>query len=289
MKIGIAIKPDINGGTAILHELIDWARTKGHSLIVDPEAQSLLSDTRFKSMQRAEMVSASDIVVSLGGDGTLISVARHANADGPVFVGVHFGTFGFLTEIKSEELIACLERYIAGELKAQERCVLKACVMRGGAEVFSSLAINDVAVQKGAAGRLVTVELGINGESVSVIRGDGIIIASPTGSTAYSLSAGGSIVHPSLPATLITPICPHSLSSRPLIVGLDSEISVSMPDYDTEMYVTVDGQLSLLLEKDDIVRAQRAPFAVRFLRSPSMSYFDILRAKLHWGHGALSH
>jgi NAD+ kinase len=229
------------------------------------------------------MVERADPIITLGGDGTLIGVARYVEGKSPVFVGVNFGNLGFLTEIRPDELMSVLDDVVKGGVKCAERLLIDVQVHRKGVIVFESRAVNDVVVQKGARSRLPQLDLAVNGHDVARIRPDGIILSTPTGSTAYSLAAGGSIAHPSLSVILVTPICPHSLTNRPLILPGSAMVEVELPRFDDEVIVTVDGQVSAPLESGDIVKVSQAKQTVKFVVSREKSYFDILRTKLNWG------
>jgi NAD+ kinase len=230
-----------------------------------------------------ELVNRADPIVTLGGDGTLIGVARHVHGASPLFIGVNFGNLGFLTEVRPDEVFSVIERALAKQVRCAERVLLTVQLERDGRVVFESQAVNDVVVQKGARARLPDLDLMVNQQDVARIRADGIIFATPTGSTAYSLAAGGSIAHPSLSVILVTPICPHSLTNRPLILPGSAKIQVTLPQFDDEVLVTVDGQISEQLRTGDIVRVRQAEQTVKFVISPEQGYFDILRTKLNWG------
>ena len=234
-------------------------------------------------MATDKLATSADPVVTLGGDGTLIGVARYVQGQSPVMIGVNFGNLGFLTEILPSELFSTISNVLSGSSRFAVRSMLMAEVYRQGELIFSSQAVNDAVVQKGVRERLLDLDLAVDGEAVMRLRADGIIIATPTGSTAYSLSAGGSIAHPSLEVALITPICPHSLTNRPLVLGLDSNIRITVPNYDGKVFLTIDGQVSTQLLPGDALCLQRAKHSVRFVRSPGKSYYDILRTKLNWG------
>jgi NAD+ kinase len=224
-----------------------------------------------------------DPIVILGGDGTLIGVGRYVEKSSPTLVGVNFGNLGFLTEIAPEELFTTIEAVLAGSAAIGTRSMLRAEVWRNETLLFSSQAVNDAVVQKGARARLLDLDIAVNGEEIMRLRCDGLIAATPTGSTAYSLAAGGSIVHPSLAVMLVTPICAHSLTSRPLILPLDAAFSVSIPQYEGRVFLMIDGQDNVELRSGDVVRITKAKNTVKFVKSPRKSYFDILRTKLNWG------
>jgi NAD+ kinase len=227
-----------------------------------------------------------DLIVSLGGDGTLIGVARYVRERSPVLLGVNFGTLGFLTEIAPAELFQTLEAYFSNRVEYGTRLMLHVEVVRNREVIFASEAVNDAVVQKGTKSPLISMDFWVNSENVMRLRADGLIVATPTGSTAYSLAAGGSIVFPSLGVYLVTPICPHSLTSRPLILPVDAELSVGIPYREADILLNIDGQVTLELEAHDTVRVIRSKYDVRFVRSPSRSYFDILRGKLNWGRSS---
>jgi NAD+ kinase len=231
----------------------------------------------------AELVSRVETIVTLGGDGTLIGVARYVQGESPLFVGVNFGNLGFLTEVRPEELFAVLQDALESKISSAERTLLQVQVEREGAAFFTSQAVNDVVVQKGATTPLPDLDLSVNGHAVARIRADGIIFATPTGSTAYSLAAGGSIAHPSVNVILVTPVCPHSLTNRPLILPGTASIEVELPRFHEEVLVTVDGQVSKALQPGDKIKVSQAKQRVRFVISKDQSYFDILRTKLNWG------
>ncbi len=282
VQIGAAIKPGISSARDLLEQILNWCGTKGHVLSIEQSSARDIPGLKIPQLPVHELVQSSDWVISIGGDGTLIWLARHAREDGPLFIGVHFGTFGFLTDVKSTELLTTLDSIDGGITAAEERGTLLVRVMREGAEILGSPAVNDAVIQRGSRGRILDIDLTVNGEAVTRLRGDGLILATPSGSTAYSLSAGGPIVHPTLPAVLITPICAHSLTNRPLIMGIESEIRVTVPAYEGRVFLTIDGQESLQLKSGDEVLVSEGSCRIRFIRDPSLSYYDILRTKLNW-------
>lgn len=281
-RIGLVIRPRSQKAVNLAREVVSWCQA--HSLILDvcPQTAKALK-LAGNGVSAREMVQRADPIITLGGDGTLIGVARYVAGASPVFVGVNFGNLGFLTEVSPDELIPVLDTVEQGSVQCAERVLLEVQVHRKGSVVFESRAVNDVVVQKGARSRLPDLDLSVNGNDVARIRADGIILATPTGSTAYSLAAGGSIAHPSLSVILVTPICPHSLTNRPLILPGSAQVEVELPKFDDEVIVTVDGQVSEPLLSGDIVKVSQARQAVKFVVSKEKSYFDILRTKLNWG------
>ncbi len=225
-----------------------------------------------------------DVAIVIGGDGTLLSVARHlADFEVPL-IGVNLGRLGFLTDIPAENMTAELGPILDGDYQVEERCLLCADIIRNGETVHTSKAFNDVVVNKGELARLIEFETYLDGHFVNSMLADGIIIATPTGSTAYALSAGGPLLHPTLPAIVLVPICPHTLSDRPIVVSSDSVVEIVMTGTrEQRANVTFDGQLHHPLRDHDRISVRRAPKPVRLWRPSGRNHFDVLRAKLQWG------
>lgn len=280
--IGLVARPGNPQAQALANEVVTWCAARNISLLVESQTAQGLS-LPVPGVSSRELVEKADPIVTLGGDGTLIGVARHVRGSSPLFVGVNFGNLGFLTEVRPDELFATLDTVLSGKGSSAERVLLFVQVERDGKVIFDSQAVNDVIVQKGARSRLPEFDVEVNGHDLARIRADGVIFATPTGSTAYSLAAGGSIAHPALSVILVTPICPHSLTNRPLIIPGSSRIEVRLPNFDDEVLVTVDGQVSEELLPGDVVKVVQAKQSVRFVISAEKSYFDILRTKLNWG------
>ncbi len=281
-KIGLVIRAGVKDALKCAEELISWSTKQGHEVLLEQQSQRLLG-AKGKGFYREELATQCDPIVTLGGDGTLIGVARYVGVKAPVIVGVNFGSLGFLTEISPKQMFSVLQEVLQGNAACGERNMLLCEVYRDGALFFSSQAVNDGVIQKGVREKLLELDFAVNEEDVMRIRGDGLIVATPTGSTAYSLAAGGSIVYPSLEVFLITPICPHSLTNRPFVLPLDRVLKVTIPPYDGKVFLNVDGQVSVALQSGDIVKIARSKNRLKFARSPSSSYFEILRSKLNWG------
>jgi NAD+ kinase len=281
-RIGLVIRPGSPKVVTLAREVLAWCAERSLSVDVDVQTAKVLKLTQ-SGITPKELVERADPIVTLGGDGTLIGVARHVKGASPVFIGVNFGNLGFLTEVRPDELFPVVEQALRSEVSCAERVLLTVQLEREGTVVFESQAVNDVVVQKGARSPLPELDLSVNRHDVARIRADGIIFATPTGSTAYSLAAGGSIAHPSLSVILVTPICPHSLTNRPLILPGSASIKVNLPRFDDEVLVTVDGQVSEPLRSGDVVRVGQAHQTVKFVISKEKGYFDILRTKLNWG------
>lgn len=229
-----------------------------------------------------EVIGAhADLAVVLGGDGTMLNAARRLGRFRVPLVGVNQGRLGFMTDIARSDMLSCMEDLLDGRFVAESRLMLDTEVIRGGREVVSNLALNDIVVDKGPIGRMIELELFIDGEFIYKLRADGLIVTTPTGSTAYSLSANGPILHPGLGGIGLVPLCPHALTNRPLVIGDRSEIELRITHGD-DPRVHLDGQVTVDLKAHDVVRIRRSGFSVRFLHPPGYSYYSMLRQKLHW-------
>ena len=224
-----------------------------------------------------------DLVVVLGGDGTLLKAARlYGHQEAPI-LGVNLGGLGFLTEISLDELRLLFEGILQGDYQTENRMVLTARIVREG-EVYPVIPfLNDVVINKGALARIIDLETSIGGQFLTSYRGDGLIVATPTGSTAYNLSAGGPILHPALKTILLTPICPFTLTNRPIILQDDAVIDIRLGTKASEVWLTFDGQVGYPLNAGDVVRVQKAVKSIRLIKTPFKNYFEILRTKLKWG------
>ncbi len=233
---------------------------------------------------RSELGRRVDLLITFGGDGTLLSMARHAPPDVPV-LGVNMGTLGFLTEVPVEEFQEMLEHVLAGDFRVEPRATLDITVIGPGRDDRRYRALNDAAINKSALARIIEMRVTVAGMFVSSFRADGLIVSTPTGSTAYNLSAGGPIIYPTMSAVVITPICPHMLSNRPLVLPdeLDIEIGISNPSEDQEIYLTLDGQEGFPISEHDRVCVKKSEHRVLLVQSSGKNYFDVLRNKLKWG------
>jgi NAD+ kinase len=229
------------------------------------------------------VADASQLLLVLGGDGTMLAAARLAAPRRIPILPINMGSLGFLTSFTLDELYPALEETLAGNPSISQRVMLLAELVRAGIVLDSQSALNDVVIHKGALARMIQLELSINSDFVCRYRADGLIVSSPTGSTAYSLSAGGPIVHPAVEAFIITPICPHMLSDRPLVVRDYCCLEVKLNGDAESVYLTLDGQRGVPLEPTDILRVQRAKEVLQLIQPPKKPYFDILRNKLKWG------
>lgn len=230
-----------------------------------------------------KLANDADLVVVLGGDGTLIHAARVLRGRSAPILGVNLGSLGFMTEVRQDEFFDILAEVLAGRFKVDSRMKLSCRLWRGADLILEDEVLNDVVINKGALARIAAHETIIDSEYVTTYYSDGIIVATPTGSTAYSLSAGGPIVHPALDSVIVSPICSHALTPRPIVVPPDRTIQISLKSETVDVYLTLDGQSGHALQSGDRIEVQRSPHRTFLIRNPRMGYFAILRQKLHWG------
>ncbi len=270
-------KPDIS--KEVLGELTGWLRQKNYNVLLGPETARIVGAT---SDHKAEDIpSRVELIIVLGGDGTLLSVARLAHAHEVPILAVNLGSLGFLTEVALPELYQTLEVVLKGEYSTENRMLLSSVLYRDGDLVRNDFVLNDVVINKSAA-RIVNLEVLVDSQYMTSYRADGLIIATPTGSTAYSLSAGGPILHPAMKALLLCPICPFALTDRPIVVPDPSVLQVRLTT-DEEVQITLDGQMGYPMFRDDTLEVRQAPTPVRLVQAPGKNYYQILRKKLHWG------
>ena len=224
-----------------------------------------------------------ELIVVMGGDGTILSVARHYGQKGIPLLGVNVGGLGFLTEVSLDELYPCMERVLAAQYQVEERLMLTATLFREGRAIWEEHVLNDAVINKGALARIAGLTICIDGEYLTTYRADGLIIATPTGSTAYTLSAGGPIVFPTLRHLILLPICPHTLSNRPIILPESVTVGVTLDDKGQDLYLTLDGQVGQTIQPGDRMEVRACPHNLKLVISPHRSYFQILRTKLGWG------
>lgn len=283
--IGIAAKTTSRAALEYALRIGNDLRARGLDVIFDEDsARELGGDLR--SARKPELARQCDLLITFGGDGTLLSVARHAPEHVPI-VGVNMGTLGFLTEIRVEEFPHVLERVLEGHYFVEPRVTFTVSV--GGPDRDPSRTfrvLNDLAINKSAVARIIEMRVSVAGLFVSTFRGDGLIVATPTGSTAYNLSAGGPIIYPTMGAVVITPICPHMLTNRPIVLPDELDIEISLTTTDArDIYLTLDGQEGFELTERDRVCVRKSEERVLLVQSPDKNYFDVLRNKLKWGEG----
>jgi NAD+ kinase len=280
--VGLVGKYNNQGMEASVRALGEFLRGRGHAvLLASLTAEHLgIQDFPIRSLQ--DLAAKSDAVVVLGGDGTMLSIARELAPQGVPLIGINQGRLGFLTDITADGMFEAVAEILSGQYVAEERILLNGQVHRDGERVFEAIAFNDVVVGKGGTGRLIDLEIAINNEFVYSQRADGLVVTSPTGTTAYALSAGGPIMHPTLEAVALVPICPHTLSARPIVVSSHSRIEIHLT-YADDARVHFDGQIYFDLMGGDHVWITRASRPITLLHPHSYSYYDTLRQKLHWG------
>jgi NAD+ kinase len=283
--IGIAAKTTSPDALAYAKQVGGELRERGLSVIYDEEMAREVGITT-DTFAKAELGRNSDLLITFGGDGTLLSVARHAPEHVPI-IGVNMGTLGFLTEIRVDEFPTVLDRVLAGEYNVEPRVAFEVSV--SGPTRDSSVryrVLNDCAINKSAVARIIEMRVSVAGLFVSTFRGDGLIVATPTGSTAYNLSAGGPIIYPTMNAVVLTPICPHMLTNRPLVLPdeLDIEIRLTTPDA-KDIFLSLDGQEGFEIGDSDSICIRKSEERVLLVQSPDKNYFDVLRNKLKWGEG----
>jgi NAD+ kinase len=286
-RVGLVAKGGLDAAAGALAELAGWLEARDVHAVFETETAALAGlPAGRRTVSRDDLPRACDLIVVLGGDGTLIGMAdRIAEAGADVAIlGVNFGSLGFLTEITLPELYPSLESVLAGTAQIEERMMLRSRTLRGGAVHAERLALNDVVITKGALSRIIDLEVEIGGRPVMRVRADGLIVGSPTGSTAYNLAAGGPILHPEVDALLLTPIAPHMLTNRPVVVPASSEIRVkpAVNGSNEQMFVTIDGQSGHALQPADEICITRADRPLRLVRASTRTYFDVLRQKLKW-------
>jgi NAD+ kinase len=280
--VGIISRPRRKQLSGVLPPLLDWLGARGARALYDEETADSL-EKPLAARSREELASESDLLLVLGGDGTLLAAARVAAPRGVPILPVNMGSLGFLTSFTLDEMFPALEDALAGRSSISERIMLRTELARGGHVVDGQRVVNEAVINKGALARMIELELKIDDAFVCRYRADGLIVATPTGSTAYSLSAGGPIIHPSVESLVITPICPHTLSDRPLVVRDSSSIEVILSGDAESVFLTLDGQKGILMQSGDSVHIARAPECLKLIQPPRKSYFDILRSKLKWG------
>ncbi|HTS69193.1 MAG TPA: NAD(+)/NADH kinase [Terriglobia bacterium] len=281
-RVGIISKPKKAEVREIVPDLLVWLRERSIEAFIDKETGAIMK-TKDRCLTRNEMPDQVDLLIVLGGDGTLLATARALNRKPVPILAVNLGGLGFLTEITREELYPTLETVVAGAHQTDRRVQIEGELIRTDEVLTTFLALNDVVLNKGAIARIFDFELRANGELVSTYKSDGLIVSTPTGSTAYSLAAGGPIVTPSVEAFVVTPICAHTLTHRPLVLPNSVHLEVTVKSQREAAYLTVDGQVGIATHSEDQVRMRKADSCVELVRPPSTPYFQILQKKLKWG------
>jgi NAD+ kinase len=286
-SVGVLAKEGLTDAAPHLAGLVTWLRERGLEVVLETGTAELAGLSDQPALSRDAIVGHVDLLIVLGGDGTMLGMAARIGraALATPILGVNFGRLGFLTEVTLEELYPALEAVLAGTAPVHERRLLRAVTLRENQPVAENIVLNDVVVTRGEISRVINLTVTVNGRFVTRVKADGIIVASPTGSTAYNLAASGPIVHPEVDALLITPIAPHTLANRPIVIPGHSTVDVSPLETGRahDVFATFDGQAGHRLADNDIVRITCAPSPVRLVGSLTRGYFDTLREKLGWG------
>ncbi|MGH9378466.1 MAG: NAD(+)/NADH kinase [Terriglobia bacterium] len=281
-KVGITSKPRKTEIRHIVPPLAAWLRERGLEVLMDKETGANIEASE-PCLSRNEVVASADLVVVLGGDGTLLATARAVGEKPVPVLAVNLGALGFLTVITLAELYPTLELVLAGAFKTERRVRIESEVRRNGAVASSFVALNDVVLNKGAIARVLDFDVWADGRFISTYKSDGLIISTPTGSTAYSLAAGGPVVVPAVNAFIVTPICAHTLTNRAIVLPDSMTLEVAMKSHLESVYLTIDGQVAIALRSDDRVCVRRSGSFVTLIQPPEKTYFEVLRQKLKWG------
>ncbi len=280
--VGITSKPRKAEVREVVLQLVEWLRSRGVEFLLDEETAANLGagDT---GLARPEIAAKADLLVVLGGDGTLLATARSLNRKLVPILAVNLGGLGFLTVIPLDELYSTLEMVFTGSFPTERRARIEAEVVRSRQTASTFLALNDIVLNKGAIARLLDFDVWVNGKFITTYKSDGLIVSTPTGSTAYSLAAGGPVIVPTVSAFIMAPICAHTLTHRPIVLPDSVEIEIAMKDHQESVYITVDGQEALGLRSEDRIRLRRSDHSIELIQPPHKDYFEILRQKLKWG------
>jgi NAD+ kinase len=279
-RVGVALKTTSAEAADLGKRLLDDLGRRGLEAVIDSESGKALDAA--DTVDRSDLPSQVDLVVVLGGDGTLLSVTR-GEIDGTPILGINMGTLGFLTEHPAEDLFPMLETVLAGRAATVRRERLLVTVESPGRDPITHRVLNDAVINKSALARMLDLSVHVNDDLVSRFRADGLIIATPTGSTAYNLSAGGPILYPTLGVMVVTPICPHTLTNRPLVLSLDSKVEMRLERHSEEVWLTLDGQQGFPLSTEDLVRIEPCADPVYLVTDRDHTYFQVLHRKLKWG------
>jgi NAD+ kinase len=287
-RASLVARHTLPAALAALAEAAAHLESRGCQPVIEAtSARAASLGTRWPTVPRERLGDTVDVVIAFGGDGTLLDAASavaHSTFDAPL-LGVNLGHLGFLTEIGRSEMLPALDRLLAGQTTTETRLLLSGRVTRGGAILAAHLALNDIVVTRGALARMIEIDVDFDAQFVSHVKADGLIVATATGSTAYNLSAGGPILHPSADAIVLTPLAPHALTNRPLVLPASSHIQLKpVIDPDSDPVLTFDGQYGVPLQAGDLVDILRAPRALRLMRTSARTHFDMLREKLKWGN-----
>jgi NAD+ kinase len=281
-RVGLVAKPDAREAQRVVLTLLEWLTARDVAVVLEKETAALAPAASVPSARKSDLPAQVDALVVLGGDGTLLSMARAVGDLGVPILGVNLGGLGFLTATTLDEMLPALEALLAGEMAVEERMLLGARLVRGGQAAGEYSALNDVVITKSAMSRIIDLAVSVDGRHATAYRADGLIISTPTGSTAYNLSAGGPILFPTMDAVVLTPIAPHTLSNRPIVLPAAQRIDVTL-QADQEVMLTMDGQVGVPLRERDVVEVQKTRARIRLVRFEQKDFFSVLRTKLKWG------
>ncbi len=280
-KVGIVVKPNDTEAFGTACELSDWLRDNNIEQIGAPCVWS--ENPAANETERTDIAENADLIVVLGGDGTMISTARMVGDHQILVLGINYGSLGYLTDFRIEEMTPALEAILRGEYDIDSRVMLHAEHWRGPEMLAKGRVLNDVVINKAALARIIEIEVSLNDLYVNSFRADGLIVATPTGSTAYNLSAGGPIIYPSMNAVVLTPICPFTLTNRPIVIPDTAMIEMKLLNENEGVVLTLDGQIGHTLHSGDCVRIRKSRTTFNLVQPPNRNYFDVLRNKLKWG------
>jgi len=281
-RVGIVAKVDRPEAREIVPRLVEWLTDRGKQVLLEKETAELIANPK-TAVRKSDLPAQADLLVVLGGDGTLLSMARLVGDLGVPILGVNLGGLGFLTATTEAELFPTLDALFRGEMMVEDRMMLAAQVFRQDERLTEYVALNDVVITKSAMSRIITLAVSVEGQYATGYRADGLIVSTPTGSTAYSLSAGGPIVFPTMEAVVLTPICSHTLTNRPIVLPANLRIEITLLTEQQEVMLTLDGQVGIALKERDIVQVRQASPRIRLVRDPRRHFFSVLRTKLKWG------
>ena len=284
--VGVVVKPNHREAWQTACELSAWLEKRGIGLIGKPYEENdnfAAEKCGIETVEAEKFKTQADLIVVLGGDGTMISTARLTGDREVLVLGINHGSLGYLTEFRIEEMFDALEKILAGNYEIDSRVMLDVQQIRGGEIIEAGRVLNDVVINKVALARIIEIEVELDGLYVNSFRADGLIVSTPTGSTAYNLSAGGPIVYPSMNAVVLTPICPFTLTNRPIVMPDTAEITLHLKNENQGVVITLDGQIGYQMKKGDTVSIRKSTTNFNLVQPPNRNYFDVLRNKLKWG------